>query len=263
MSPEPARKPSTSKPRAAKSARKSTGTAGRPAKLPGGSTYKPRTPPPARRERAMRVYELLGAAYPQAHIALGYEDAFQLLVAVILSAQTTDVGVNKVTPILFAAYPDAESLAAADTADVERIVHPTGFFRNKTKNIQGAARAIVAEHGGCVPDTMAELITLPGVARKTANIVLANAYGVIDGIAVDTHVLRLSARLGFTKNDDPVKVEADLMALFPCDVWMGLTYRIIEHGRAVCSGQRPICGGCVVSDLCPSAFKIEGWREPK
>jgi endonuclease-3 len=233
----------------------------KPAKLPGGSTYKPRTPPPAQRERAMRIYDLLGEAYPAAHIALTYDSAFQLLVAVILSAQTTDVGVNKVTPVLFAAYPDAESLAAADTADIERIVHPTGFFRNKTRNIQGAARAIVAEHDGRVPDTMAELITLPGVARKTANIVLANAYGVIDGIAVDTHVLRLSARLGLTKHDDPVKVEADLMALFPRDVWMDLTYRVIEHGRAVCSGQRPACGACVLADLCPSAFRVKGWRE--
>ena len=259
MSPEPTKRP-TPGPRSSKPAGKK---AAKPTKLPGGSTYRPRTPPPAQRQRAMRIYDLLGTAYPAAHIALGYDSAFQLLVAVILSAQTTDVGVNKVTPILFAAYPDAESLAAADTADVERIVHPTGFFRNKTKNIQGAARAIVAEHGGRVPDTMAELITLPGVARKTANIVLANAYGVIEGIAVDTHVLRLSARLGFTKHDDPIKVEADLMALFPREVWMDLTYRIIEHGRALCSGQRPICGGCIVAELCPSAFKIKGWREPK
>lgn len=209
----------------------------------------------------MEIYDLLGREYPRAAIALKYDSAFQLLVAVILSAQTTDVGVNKVTPVLFAAYPDAESLASADPADIERIIHPTGFFRNKTKNIQGAARAVVADHGGEVPDTMAELITLPGVARKTANIVLANAYGVIDGIAVDTHVGRLSRRLGFTKHDDPVKVEADLMALFPRETWMELTYRIIEHGRAVCTAQRPACGACVVAALCPSAFKIKGWRE--
>jgi endonuclease-3 len=125
----------------------------------------------------------------------------------------------------------------------------------------GAARRIVAEYGGTVPDTMEELLTLPGVARKTANIVLANAYGVIDGIAVDTHVLRLSKRLGLTKHDDPVKVERDLMALFPREHWMELTYRLIEHGRAVCDAKRPVCGACTLAEICPSAFKVKGWRE--
>jgi endonuclease III len=220
-----------------------------------------RGPSAAKKRRAMEVYDRLGAAYPSARIALAYDSPFQLLVAVILSAQTTDVGVNKATPPLFEAYPDAESLAAADAADVERIVHPTGFFRNKTKNIMGAARRIVAEYDGRVPDTMDELLTLPGVARKTANIVLANAYGVIDGIAVDTHVSRLSQRLGFTKQEDPVKIEADLMALFPRETWMELTYRLIEHGRAVCDAKRPICGGCTLAEICPSAFKVKGWRE--
>jgi endonuclease-3 len=215
----------------------------------------------AQRGRALEVYRLLGEEYPRARIMLRYRDPFQLLVAVILSAQTTDVGVNKVTPVLFEAYPDAASLAAADPADVERIVHPTGFFRNKTKNIMGAARRITAEYDGRVPDTMDELLTLPGVARKTANIVLANAYGVIDGIAVDTHVFRLSHRLGFTKQEDPVKVERDLMALFPRETWMELTYRLIEHGRAVCDARRPVCGACTLAEVCPSAFKVKGWRE--
>jgi endonuclease-3 len=220
-----------------------------------------RRPSAALRQRAADVYERLGREYPGARIALSYDSPFQLLVAVILSAQTTDVGVNKVTPVLFEAYPDAVSLAGADPSDVERIVHPTGFFRNKTKNIMGAARRIVADYDGRVPDTMDDLLTLPGVARKTANIVLANAYGVIDGIAVDTHVFRLSHRLGFTKREDPVKVESDLMALFPRDTWMELTYRLIEHGRAVCDARRPACGVCKLAGLCPSAFKVEGWRE--
>jgi endonuclease-3 len=218
-------------------------------------------PSAAQKERAAAVYAALGREYPGARIALAYDSPFQLLVAVILSAQTTDVGVNKVTPVLFETYPDAASLAAADPADVERIVHPTGFFRNKTKNIMGAAQRIQAEYRGRVPDTMDELLTLPGVARKTANIVLANAFGVIDGIAVDTHVLRLSRRLGFTKQEDPVKVERDLMALFPREDWMELTYRLIEHGRAVCDAKRPICGGCAIAEICPSAFKVKGWRE--
>ncbi len=215
----------------------------------------------ADRERAAEVYARFGREYPRAHIMLTYRDPFQLLVAVILSAQTTDVSVNKVTPDLFAAYPDPVSLAAADPADVERIIKATGFFRNKTKNIMGAAQRIVAEYDGRVPDTMEDLITLPGVARKTANIVLANAFGIIDGVAVDTHVTRLSHRLGFSKQDDPVKIERDLMALFPREDWMDLTYRLIDHGRAICDAKRPVCGACVVAELCPSAFKVKGWRE--
>jgi len=217
-------------------------------------------PSPAARARALEIYRLLGVAHPDARIMLTYDSPFQLLVAVILSAQTTDVGVNKVTPVLFARYPDAESLATADPADVEAIVHPTGFFRNKTKNIMGAARRIIAEYDGRVPDTMEEMLTLPGVARKTANIVLANAFGAVVGIPVDTHVLRLSRRLGFTKNDDPVKVERDLMALFPQESWYDLTYRIIEHGRSSCVARRPVCSACSLSELCPSAQKVPGWR---
>ena len=218
-------------------------------------------PTAAEQARALEVYRLLGEAHPGAQIMLGYDSPFQLLVAVILSAQTTDVGVNKVTPVLFAKYPDAESLAAADPADVEEIIHATGFFRNKTKNIMGAARMIVADYDGKVPETMEEMLTLPGVARKTANIVLANSFGVVVGIPVDTHVFRLSRRLGFSKQEDPVKVERDLMALFPQETWYDLTYRIIEHGRAVCIAQRPVCGECALSELCPSAFEVKGWRE--
>ena len=229
-----------------------------PAKKPAPG---PAEPSAADKARALEIYRILGESHPDARIMLGYADPFQLLVAVILSAQTTDVGVNKVTPILFAKYPDAESLAAADPAEVEEIVHPTGFFRNKTKNIMGAAQRIVAEYDGKVPDTMDEMLTLPGVARKTANIVLANSFGVVVGIPVDTHVFRLSHRLGFTTKEDPVKVERDLMALFPHETWYDLTYRLIEHGRATCIAQRPVCGECSLSELCPSAFEVKGGRE--
>lgn len=211
--------------------------------------------------RAAEIDARLRRLYPRAAIALAYESDFQLLVAVILSAQTTDVGVNKVTPVLFARFPTAEALAAADPAEVEEIVHPTGFFRNKTKNIMGAATRIVAEYGGRVPDTMEDLLTLPGVARKTANIVLYNAFGRAEGIAVDTHVFRLAHRLGFSTGEDPNKVERDLMALFPREEWGALTYRLIEHGRAVCDAKRPICGQCTLAGLCPSAYQVKGWRE--
>ncbi|MDZ4167590.1 MAG: endonuclease III [Coriobacteriia bacterium] len=212
-------------------------------------------------ERAAEIDARLNKLYPAARIALGYESEFQLLVAVILSAQTTDVGVNKVTPVLFERFPTPEALAAADPAEVEEIVHPTGFFRNKTKNIMGAAQRIVAEYDGRVPDTMEDLLTLPGVARKTANIVLYNAFGKAEGVAVDTHVFRLARRLGFSAHEDTGKVERDLMALFPREEWGALTYRLIEHGRAICDAKRPICGQCVVADLCPSAYQVTGWRE--
>ena len=214
-----------------------------------------------RKERATEVNRRLAEEYPGARIALGYESEFQLLVSVILSAQTTDITVNKVTPGLFDAYPDSGSLASADIEDVERLVRPTGFYHNKAKNIVGAARMIEAEFGGKVPDSMDELLRLPGVARKTANIVLFNAFGILDGIAVDTHVMRLSGRLGFSKEKDAVKVERDLMALFPQDEWGVVTYRLIEHGRAICDAKRPVCGACLLSDICPSAFKVKGWRQ--
>lgn len=212
-------------------------------------------------KQAAEIDARLKELYPVAAIALRYETDFQLLVAVILSAQTTDIGVNKVTPILFERFPTPEALAGADPAEVEAIVHPTGFFRNKTKNIMGAAQRIVAEYGGRVPDTMEDLLTLPGVARKTANIVLYNAFGKSEGIAVDTHVFRLAHRLGFTGQDDPNKVERDLMAIFPREEWGALTYRLIEHGRAICDAKRPVCGQCVVADLCPAAYTVKGWRE--
>jgi len=211
-------------------------------------------------ERAAEILRRLEEAYPHAHIMLTYNTPFQLLIAVMLSAQTTDVSVNKVTPELFSRYPTPEALAQADLADVERIIRPTGFFHNKAKNIRAAAHMIVLEFGGKVPSTMEDLTRLPGVARKTANIVLSNAFGVVDGIAVDTHVFRLASPLGLSSEKDPNKVERDLMALFPREKWGTLTYKLIDHGRAVCEAKRPACGVCVLSDICPSAFAEKGWR---
>jgi endonuclease-3 len=214
-----------------------------------------------RQDRAREIMRRLGELYPEAHIALHYDTPWHLLVAVILSAQTTDVGVNKVTPVLFERFPGAEDLASADVAEVEAIVRPTGFYHNKTKSIMAAARIVVGEFGGRVPDTMEGLMRLPGVARKTANIVIANAYGKVEGIAVDTHVFRLAHRLGLTDEKDPDKVERDLCALLLREEWFHVNYRFIDHGRAVCTAKRPICGACALSDVCPSAFKVVGWRE--
>jgi endonuclease III len=214
-----------------------------------------------RQQRACEVMRRLGGLYPAAHIALDYDDPWHLLVAVILSAQTTDVGVNKVTPKLFARFPGPDDLAAADVLDVEEIVRPTGFYHQKTRSIMAAARMVVTEFGGKVPDTMEDLMRIPGVARKTANIVISNAYGKVEGIAVDTHVFRLSHRLGLTDEKDPDKVERDLTSLLPREDWFHVNYRFIDHGRNVCTAKRPICGACALSDICPSAFTIAGWRQ--
>jgi endonuclease-3 len=212
-------------------------------------------------ERACEIMRRLGELYPTAHIALDFDTPWHLLVAVILSAQTTDVGVNKVTPRLFARFPGPDDLTGADVLEVEEIVRPTGFFHNKTKSIMGAARMVVAEFGGEVPDTMAELMRLPGVARKTANIVIANAYGKVAGIAVDTHVFRLAHRFGLSDEKDPDKVERDLCTLLPREDWYAVNHRFIDHGRTVCTAKRPICGACALSDICPSAFQVAGWRQ--
>jgi endonuclease-3 len=174
-------------------------------------------------------------------------------VATILSAQCTDARVNMVTPILFAKYPDAFALARAKQADVEEIIKSTGFFRNKTKSLIGMAQALVAIHQGDVPRSMEELRVLPGVGRKTANVVLGNAFGINEGVTVDTHVTRLSLLLGLTKHDDPLKIEQDLMKLFPRKRWALLSHLLIFHGRQVCVARRPRCGDCVVAELCPSA----------
>ena len=201
--------------------------------------------------RARKVDRLLAAAYPDARCELDFETPFQLLVATVLSAQTTDKRVNLVTPALFAAYPDPAALAAADRADVERIIQPTGFFRAKTESVTGLAQALVERYDGEVPARLEELVTLPGVGRKTANVVLGDAFG-LPGITVDTHVGRLSRRFGWTDETDPVKVEHEVGALFPKRDWTPLSHHLIFHGRRVCHARAPACGACPVARLCPS-----------
>jgi endonuclease-3 len=201
-------------------------------------------------ERARRILDLLEKAHPEARCALSYRDAFELAVATILSAQCTDERVNMVTPRLFERYPDARTLAAAPLADVEEIVRSTGFFRAKARSITGFARGLVERHGGEVPRTMEALVPLPGVGRKTANVVLGHAFGVNEGIAVDTHVLRVTNRLGLARGDDPLAVEARLMKLVPRERWTRTTDLIIFHGRKVCDARRPACGVCPLFAEC-------------
>jgi endonuclease-3 len=205
-------------------------------------------------QRAPEILARLRAAYPDARCALEHRSAFELLCATILSAQCTDARVNLVTPTLFAAYPTPEALARARPEDVEAIIKSTGFFRNKTRSLIGMAQALVADHGGEVPRTMEQLRVLPGVGRKTANVILGNAFALNEGITVDTHVARLSRLLGLTGHDDPTKIEHDLMPLFPRDAWGLLSHLLIFHGRQVCIARRPRCGECVLSDLCPSSL---------
>jgi endonuclease-3 len=208
---------------------------------------------PAKKQRAIEILLRLKQFYPDATCSLNYETPVQLLVATILSAQCTDERVNLVTPELFRRFPDASSLAGADPAEVEALVKSTGFYRNKAKNIQAACRMIVEQYGGEVPQLMENLLTLPGVARKTANVVLANAFGINMGVTVDTHVKRLSYRLGLTKHTDPVRIERDLMKLLPQSDWENWSIRLIYHGRAVCKARNPACDRCFLADLCPSA----------
>ncbi len=203
-------------------------------------------------EKIRRILDLLKNEYPEIATALHFKDPLQLLVATILSAQCTDVRVNLVTEDLFKKYRTAEDYATANPRIFEEEIRSTGFYRNKTKNIIGAARKIVDEFNGRVPDTMEELIQLPGVARKTANIVLANGYGKIEGIAVDTHVKRLSRLLGLTENRDPNKIERDLMKITPREEWSNLSHLLIFHGRAVCIARRPQHDKCVLYSMCPS-----------
>ena len=205
------------------------------------------------RERAPEVHARLIARYPDAHCALDYSSAFQLLCATILSAQCTDKRVNIVTPELFARYPDAAALGAARAEELEGVIRTTGFFRAKSKSLIGMATALVERHGSEVPREMEALVKLPGVGRKTANVVLGNAYGIDEGIVVDTHVTRVSQRLALTKQEDPVKIEQDLVKLFPREQWTKLSHLFIEHGRQVCVARTPRCGECVLVDLCPSA----------
>ncbi len=208
-----------------------------------------------RAARAAAVLQKLRATYPDAHCELDHQGAFQLLVATILSAQCTDVRVNMVTPALFKKYPDAKSLAAAKQEDVEELIRSTGFFRNKAKNLIAAANHLVREHAGEVPRELETLTNLPGVGRKTANVVLGNAYGIEAGVVVDTHVARLSKRLGLTKHTDPVKIEKDLMKVVPREAWTLWSHLLIWHGRRRCPARKPDCPGCELQALCPSAGK--------
>jgi endonuclease-3 len=203
------------------------------------------------------TFARLREIYPDAHCELDHLSAFQLLCATVLSAQTTDAAVNKVTPRLFGAYPDAAALAAATPSEIERIVGSLGFFRQKAKAIVGLATQLVADHGGRVPNTMAELVKLPGVGRKTANVVLGVAFGAPEGVVVDTHVQRLSQRLGWTKNKDPAKIELDLCKLLPRTDWDLTGHLLIFHGRRICFAARPDCARCGVNALCPSTFRAE------
>jgi endonuclease-3 len=203
--------------------------------------------------RAPKIYERLSAEYPDAKCALDHRNPYELLVATILSAQCTDKRVNLVTPALFDRYPDAAAMSQAKPEELEGMIRSTGFFRNKTKSLLGMSNAVSDKHAGNIPATMEQLVALPGVGRKTANVVLGNAFDRNDGVVVDTHVARLSNRLALTTESDPVKIEQDLMQLFPREQWTMLSHLLISHGRAVCIARRPLCENCVVNKLCPSS----------
>ncbi len=208
------------------------------------------------RERIGPIIRILRREYPRSRTALEFETPLQILVATILAAQCTDQRVNQVTPMLFRKYPTAAAFATADRGEIETEIRSTGFFRNKAKSIIGAARRIVDDFGGEVPANMADLVTLPGVARKTANIVLSSGYGIAEGIAVDTHVKRLSGRLGLSRQRDPEKIERDLMKLVPRTDWLDFNSLLVNHGRKVCQARKPRCPGCPLRSLCPAAVKL-------
>lgn len=210
----------------------------------------------AKQQRALEILTRLKRLYPDATCSLNFANPLQLLVATILSAQCTDERVNQVTPALFARYRDAEDFATADLAELEQYIKSTGFYRNKARHIQGACRRIVEVYGGQVPKVMEDLLSLPGVARKTANVVLAHGYGILGGVTVDTHVKRLSRRLGLTQETDPVKIERDLMRLIPQPDWENWSIRLIYHGRAVCQARQPQCEVCELIDLCATGRKL-------
>lgn len=206
-----------------------------------------------RRERAARLAPRLAELYPDLTISLDWETPLELVVATILSAQCTDARVNMVTPSLFERYRSAEDYANADSGELEGLIRSTGFFRSKARHIQGMAAKLVSDHGGEVPATMAELTRLPGVARKTANVVLQNGFGTVEGIVVDTHVKRVATRLGLTNSSFPDRIERDLMEVLPREEWHPFSWRLILHGRARCDARKPDCAGCEIADACPSA----------
>jgi len=245
---------------AKKAAKKRQPAEPKPAKpKPAGPKPKPAgpKPKPAGPAEALRLYELIRARHADAHCELDHVSPFQLIVATVLSAQSTDVMVNKITPELFRRWPTPLELSRAEPAEVEKVLSKIGMFRQKTKNIVGLAKLLVAEHAGEVPQTLAELVKLPGVGRKTANVVLGVAFGKPEGVVVDTHVQRISQRLGLTRHTEPVEIEQDLMRLFDAKLWDPLSHTLIFHGRRICSAQKPACAACPVSELCPSAFHAE------
>ena len=235
---------------AAARARKVAGEEPTSPKTKQGKTVKPLAP-----ERVKAILDALRKTYPNVVCALTHRNAFELTIATILSAQTTDVSVNKVTPELFRVYPTPKKLAEAPLLEIERIIRTTGFYRAKAKNIQGAARVLVEQFGGKVPETIEELVELPGVARKTANVVLGSWYGIASGVVVDTHVGRLSRRLELTKETDPVKVERDLEKVIPQDRWIQFSHELIHHGRQVCIARKPRCVDCSLEKVCNSVDK--------
>jgi endonuclease-3 len=263
MSTKPASAPSSPDQRRAPRRAPSTKTA---SKKKAAAAEPKRAPRPRPRDQARTTYARLRALYPDAHCELVHGTPFTLLVATVLSAQTTDVLVNKVTPHLFERWPDAPGLAAAAPAEVAQLLaeRGMGMYNQKAKNIVGLSRLLVEKHGAEVPRTLAELIELPGVGRKTANVVLGVAFGMPEGVVVDTHVQRLTQRLGWTKHTEPAPIEQDLCALFPREDWDMLSHTLIFHGRRTCTAIKPACAACGVADACPSAYKAEHvGRKPK
>jgi endonuclease-3 len=206
---------------------------------------------------AQELYRIIRERHPDAHCELEHKSPFELIVATVLSAQSTDVMVNKITPELFERWPGPQDLAKAEPAQVERVLSKIGMFRQKTKNIIGLSQRLIEEHGGRVPRTLAELVKLPGVGRKTANVVLGVAFGQPEGVVVDTHVQRISQRLGLTRHEEPIEIEQDLMKLFDRTLWDPLSHTLIFHGRRICTARKPACAACPAQERCPSAFHAE------
>ncbi|MCI2085808.1 MAG: endonuclease III [Olsenella sp.] len=223
----------------------------------------PRESKKSKRERATEICRRMGELYPGVKSALAFANQFELVICVLLSAQTTDAGVNRVTPELFSRWPDAESMAAADPVEVGEVIHSIGFWRAKSKHCVETAQMIVSDFGGKVPGTMEELCQLPGVGRKTANIVLNKAFGVVDGIAVDTHVFRLATRFGLTRATTPAAAEKDLLDVIPRELWGNVNEEWIHFGRDVCTARSPKCAGCPMADICPSAGQPDRYFKRK
>jgi len=235
------------------------------AKAPAKAAKRPKKPKLATAAEAQELYEVIRGRHSDAHCELEHESPFELIVATVLSAQSTDVMVNKITPELFKRWPGPAALAKADPSQVEQVLSKIGMFRQKTKNIIGLSKLLMEQHAGQVPRTLAELVKLPGVGRKTANVVLGVAFGQPEGVVVDTHVQRLSQRLGLTKHDEPIEIEQDLMKLFDRKLWDPLSHTLIFHGRRICTARKPACAACPAQEKCPSAFNAEqvGRKPPR